>query len=615
MSWEVSTVKSRTSLFNRCVSRDLLRRFWPLWTSYFALMVLLLPVSSYNTYTFRSQDYAAWLGMSTVKNIIYSDCHTVVNVAIVVGLLAAMAMFGYMYNSKSCGMMNALPIKRDTMFMTAYLTGLLPLIAANVLAELFTMLALTIAGAPDVTCVLTRLAVSVMSTIAFYGFAVFCAMLTGNILVLPLLYVALGCAAWICEGCLRHVLSEFVYGMTVQTHIFDWLSPAITLRAEVGIKYIEEGAKLAGVGLAAAYCAVGIAVSALARRLYRRRNMESASDMVAIPVLKPIFKYCMTFGGALVSAYALFSLCFYGTRGYATAGGVLLLMLLGAFVGYFAARMIISKSIDVFRRGWKGFFVSACVIVAFVACFELDIFGFERRTPDPESIATAKIYYSTEFEQPENIRDVVALQAQIIAHKEQNEQAENTNSIYFEYILKNGKSIKRAYNVDYTDAAQNSKDSDIGAVQELINRREAIEKRTALTIPVNPTTVEYATLDWYIDDEAGYYGESLRLTPEQMTELYEECILPDIADGTIGLNWAAWGEEYYDTATNVSVNFSLRQDDPDRPATVRRDSQYLTVTTKAERTLAWIEENTDVECLPLRVASPPANTEILDKPA
>ncbi len=607
-------MKSRTSLFNRCVSRDLLRRFWPLWTSYFALMLLLLPVSNYSAYTFRINEYGAWEGLSAAGNIIYSDCHTVISVALVVGILAAMAMFGYLYNPKSCGMMNTLPIKRGTMFMTAYLTGLLPLIAANIVVELITMLALTVAGASDVLCVLNRLAVSVMCTVTFYGLAVFCAMLTGNILVLPLLYTALGCAAWICEGCLRHILSEFVYGMTVQTHIFDWLSPAVTLTSEVGLKYTGDRMVFTGMGITAAYCMAGIAFSAVALLLYRRRNMESASDTVAIPWLKPVFKYCMTFGGALVAAYALFSLCFYGTRGYATAGGELLLMLLGAFVGYFLARMIIHKSIDVFRKDWRGFIVSACIIVAFVACAELDVLGFEKRTPDPDSIARASIYYSTAYEQPDNIRDIVTLQKQIMAHKAENEQAEYLSYINFEYTLKNGKIIKRAYQVDFTDAAQNSPDSDIGKAQELLNRPEAIEERTALKIPVNPDTVEYATLEWVLDAEE-YYGESVRLTPEQMTELYETCILPDIADGTLGLDWMTWGEEYYNTTTNVSINFSLRLRDQEAPMGVLRDYKYLTVTTKAERTLVWIAENTDIECLPLSIASPPTNTEILDKPA
>lgn len=600
-------VKSKTSLFNRCVSKDLLRRFWPLWTSYLALMILLLPVSSYTTFVFRLENYAGWKGMSTVRSIIYSGCPTLVVVALVVGVIAAMAMFGYLYNTKSCGMMNALPLKRDTMFITAYLTGLLPLIAANVIAELITMLALAVAGAADVLCVLNRLALSVMCTVTFYGFAVFCAMLTGNMLVLPLLYAALNCAAWICEGCLRHILSEFVYGMTVQTHIFDWLSPAVVLTNEVGIKYVDGEAVFTGMGLAAAYCAAGIAFSFAALLLYRRRSMESASDTVAIPWLKPVFKYCMTFGGALVMAYALFSLYFYGTRGYATAGGELLLMLLGAFVGYFLARMIIHKSIDVFRKDWRGFIVSACIIVAFVACAELDVLGFEKRTPDPESVSRASIYYSTDYEQPDNIRDIVALQKQIMAHKAENEQAEYLSYINFEYTLKNGKLIKRAYQVDFTDAAQNSPESDVGKAQELLNRQEAIERRTALRLPVTPVTVEYATIEWFTDDEAGYYGESFRLTPEQMVELYNECVLPDIADGTIGLEWMTWGDGYYDTATNVSINFSLRQNDPDMPMGIQRASLYLNVTTVSERTLAWIAENTEIECLPLRVASPPVD--------
>ena len=41
-------MKSRISLFNRGVSRSLLRRFWPLWTGYAVYMLLRLPVRNFS---------------------------------------------------------------------------------------------------------------------------------------------------------------------------------------------------------------------------------------------------------------------------------------------------------------------------------------------------------------------------------------------------------------------------------------------------------------------------------------------------------------------------------------------------------------------------------------
>ena len=44
MSWEALTVRSRISFFNKHVALNLLKRFWPLWTAYFAAMIFVFPV-------------------------------------------------------------------------------------------------------------------------------------------------------------------------------------------------------------------------------------------------------------------------------------------------------------------------------------------------------------------------------------------------------------------------------------------------------------------------------------------------------------------------------------------------------------------------------------------
>ena len=38
-------MKSKTSLFNQGVSLNLLKRYWPLWSGYFALLLLVTPAA------------------------------------------------------------------------------------------------------------------------------------------------------------------------------------------------------------------------------------------------------------------------------------------------------------------------------------------------------------------------------------------------------------------------------------------------------------------------------------------------------------------------------------------------------------------------------------------
>lgn len=58
--------------------------------------------------------------------------------ALIFGLLSAMAVFSYLYNSRSVGLMHTLPLKREGLFLTNYLSGLscflLPNLAVFVLS-------------------------------------------------------------------------------------------------------------------------------------------------------------------------------------------------------------------------------------------------------------------------------------------------------------------------------------------------------------------------------------------------------------------------------------------------------------------------------------------------
>ena len=158
-------MKSKTSLFNQGVSLNLLKRYWPLWAGYFVLLLLVTPVAlSGRVDRLAPGEMLNYTLLSTGVDVVY--------ISMVVGVLAAMAMFNYLYSTKSCGMMNMLPIRRETMFITAFLTGLVPMLAADVLVMLITAL---FYGGRLVyfKTLLLWLAMAVMGNVSFYGFAVF----------------------------------------------------------------------------------------------------------------------------------------------------------------------------------------------------------------------------------------------------------------------------------------------------------------------------------------------------------------------------------------------------------------------------------------------------------
>src|SRR5699024_11437436 len=103
--------------------------------------------------------------------------------------IGAMSFFSYLYSTRSAVMTASLPISRSCMFMTNFISGLVWLISAQVIAAIVTLIIELSFGVSCVTlsAIGQWLLRSVMQSIFFFGFASFCAMLAGNLVVLPVL--------------------------------------------------------------------------------------------------------------------------------------------------------------------------------------------------------------------------------------------------------------------------------------------------------------------------------------------------------------------------------------------------------------------------------------------
>ena len=116
-------MQSRTSYFNKAIFLNTLKRFWPLWLAYFAVWTLVLPVTSAVNYLGD-----VWRVQRDVLEI-SQQAGIIVNLGY--GALAAMAVWSFMYNSKTMSGVACLPIKREGVFLSVTLAGLIPAIVAN----------------------------------------------------------------------------------------------------------------------------------------------------------------------------------------------------------------------------------------------------------------------------------------------------------------------------------------------------------------------------------------------------------------------------------------------------------------------------------------------------
>lgn len=600
-------MQSRTSYFNKAIFLNTLKRFWPLWLAYFALWVIVLPVTQ--SVNYLGESYHVQREILDISQ----QVGTVVSLGY--GALAAMAVWSFMYNSKTMSGVACLPIKREGVFLSVSLAGILPAIVANIVVFGLTMLIHVGRGYASVVAYdAMGLAIVTMTLIFFYGFATLCAQLTGNLVTLPAVYLVLNFTAWVVETIVNYILDLILFGVEFRgVSVSNYLSPILgmfnggprtheTYMAAYD-EYVVDYISYEGFPFLIVCCVVGIVMLGGALLLYRRRRMESVGDVVAVQVMKPVFKYCMTFGCALVSGigfYALVVQPIVSTPLYQTIG-ILCFMLFGAIIGYFAAEMLIHKSFRVFKGRWKGLIVSFCVICVAVLGLEFDLLGIEKKVPDTEDIDYVYVYASdgVAYREPENIEAIAELHKAVIENKAVHENSYGAGSSFdVSYYMKDGSYFNRTYWLRYDSIGmQGAGFEDVETLEKIQNSPEAIAFRKSLPfvpseenilggsyrgfvtneemMTLNPelTEEEIIIINYYgydeyyvlhemsesekmeIMDEYRMYGDTKYnygqhvwdLSSDELWELYTECIIPDLAEGKLGKLWIIEDDDYFNT--------------------------------------------------------------------
>ena len=179
---------SKTSFCNGTEFRKCLSRWWPLWVIYGVILFIMLPGVLLNA---RSTiPYVSTEQISYLSNVILSETQMLLPLtAFCAGLLAAAAMFGYLYTPRGAGLAASLPIRRGCMFRTHLLAGLVMLLSAEaVIFGLAVLIEATRFGLV-IEPLLIWLGILALETVVFYGIAVLCAMFTGHVVMLPCLYL------------------------------------------------------------------------------------------------------------------------------------------------------------------------------------------------------------------------------------------------------------------------------------------------------------------------------------------------------------------------------------------------------------------------------------------
>lgn len=594
MSWEVQTMKSKISFFNAGLFRSTLRRFWPLWTIHFAGWLLFLPVL-----TLMNN-----LGPNKSTNFIFAICESAVFassvVAFIMAILAAMAVFSFMYSSRSTGLIASLPVRREAIFGSTWLGGVFVIVGSNLVIALLTFLfslGATTSAALAFKAVCIWLGVYSMQFILFYGIASLTAVMTGSIAVLPILYIIFNFLVVGMEAIIRLDFSCLIWGMSNDSFdcVLDFLSPLVymlenftpVLKYNTPYAYDTYGLALQTSECisftfnywlpSAIYCVVGLVFSAAALMIFRRRRMESAGDVVAVRCMHPVFKYGVTVCSALCGGLLLYTVLFALFESRSASVFIMILsMIIFAFIGYFGAKMLLEKSFHVFRGSWVGFIVVCCLCAVFTLCCDLDVCGIGAYVPKEGSIKSITVYQRGPVEDPAIIENYRQLHEKIVSYKDEYEHivySDDTESIMFEYELKNGRTVSREYTLPMDD-------ENVERYYELANTPSLLLERFSPSIPADEEHCSQAIL--YIGD-----NQRIDLTPAQAIDFYRNALLPDIKAGHKVIS-----RTYDDIIATMYITFEQEIDN-----SRYYDSQDIVVeiTTDCTECISWIKDNLGID--------------------
>lgn len=492
----------KTSFCNAALLRSDIKRYWPLLFLYVAVWVVILPMQILSAS--RECDGVAE-GIMTVlqlrqHNVIIQSIPASVVMSLLFGCFAAMAVWSYLMSGRTVGLMHALPVTRTQAFFSHVLSALGALTAGNVLIFLLTALCSAGFSYVDWAALGTWLLLTELMALFFFALGSLCAMVTGWLLAVPVLYGAMNVIALLLYAVISTMTQMFYFGYSNSDipEFITWLTPVgriwdavangsaqpieVQFREPIGTQsYHRFQLPASAFSTCIIYAAVGIALLALVWWLYKKRPSETSGDAMSFRWLQPIARWSIGLCG-----WGLGLFLNYVILGSSSFAGLLICQLVMGVICFFAAQMLLKKKFRIFtRRWWVETLALVLTLLAVTLCIKLDITGYQHRVPDAEDVTSVRFsasYADFTADDPAAVESVISLHRAILEqYDETGERLEDktyldteggpiTRYVRVDYQLRNGTSLCREWRVAIVNG------SDVHRLlTQLVNRTDSRE--------------------------------------------------------------------------------------------------------------------------------------------
>lgn len=475
----------KTSFCKAALLRSDAKRYWPLLFLYTAVWVMILPLQLLKVSRWET---SAVLVRAALHNTIHDTLYASIIMGLLFGCLTAMAVWSYLMTPRTIGLMHALPVNRTQQFFSHAISGFGMLTAGNVLVFLLSVGSCAARGYVDWAMLGAWLLLTELMGLFFFALASLCAMATGWLLAIPVLYGAANVLAYLLHIVVQAMAEVFYYGYTATEPAAGvvWLTPVGKLWLSVnagGEQWIDQYGAVQDGYFAAMdgyrwetlnasayttcfiYAAAALVLLALVWWLYQKRSSEMAGDAMAFRWLRPVARWSI----GLCGGWGLGLFLHYVVLSGASSNLVQLLVsqIIMGVVCFFGAQMLLQKRFRIFnKRWWIETAAMLAVLAAVTVGVKADITGYQHRIPAAEDVTSVRVMCSAidmDTEDPALTETVIALHRAILEQYDREgapgsfyptpTSSEDTSGeetvqhryVRMTYTLKNGTKLAREY--------------------------------------------------------------------------------------------------------------------------------------------------------------------------
>ncbi len=451
--------------------------------------------------------------------------------SLIVPVVMATNLFGYMQNKRSVDVYHALPLTRSELYLATSAAGITLIWAPMLLNFLLVAGCALLVGGQSIGMIFLELLCWMVITFVIFALTAFAAVNVGTTFDTAIFSMGLNASLAAVYMTVIAIGSAFLYGFYEIDNgmlVAYRLSPVALM---IGRQTLGRGVNAAkmlqenNIAIALWFIA-GIVVFVIGMFVYKRRRSEQAESVGNLGPLQLFMRSVGTLvGGAVLGAI------FCGVFGFETSKAVFLASVaVGALITYFIGDVMLTRTVRSIPRALPTALATTLGVCLLVGGVMYGGFGYEKRVPGAESVASVALdSYSTRyanepslyedysrtysFSDPESIALIIsAHQAQVQAH-DANKAALDIEdsfdgSLRVTYTLKNGKTLSRRYYGLYNGTREAL--LALESQPELIRQSHAAFKGTADML--SSVTVVNAL---------GNDSKTLSLTAEQKQQLLE----------------------------------------------------------------------------------------------